>query len=378
MSVPVAVLATVDPVVRDLSQFCLVSDLPGTGVLRHDLDPVAGTLRRVVSDGALGPDGGGVVDDHTMPLAHTCLGCAIREDLLPSLGGMSASGRWRRILVVLPVAAELVPVVSALDDPATASALDVRLFAAVAAGDADRVKRDLLGADLLADRGLALAPDDRRSVGEALAAQVEYADLVLAGGADPGGLTLLDHLRGVRSSRADLFTTRAGQVFLPRHDARVAAARVDPRLVVPADAADPSGAATHGVWTLDLHTRRPLHPDRFREQMAALLADGTRSRGRFQLATRPRTVGEWDGVGGQLSIGDAGGWQRCSPSTRVIVTGAHPGDAARRAAQEQVRRAFAAMTLDDRELSRGPAHWASVDDGLDPWLGRKDLVDDRR
>lgn len=377
MSVPVAVLATVDPVVRDLSQFSLVSDLPGTGVLRHDLDPVTGTLRRVVSDGAPGLDGDGVIDDHTMPLAHTCLGCAIREDLLPSLGGMAASGRWSRILVVLPVAAELLPVVSALDDPTTAADLDITLFATIAASDADQVHQDLLGDDLLADRGLALALDDRRSVGEALAAQAEYADLVLAGGSDTVGLTLLDHLRGVRSARSDLFTTRAGQVFLPRHDARLAAARVDPRLVVPADAADPSGAATNGVWTLDLHTRRPLHPDRFREQMEALLVDDTRSRGRFQLATRPRTVGEWDGVGGQLSIGDAGGWEHCSPSTRMVVTGAHPDETGRDAAQEQVRRAFAAMTLSDQELSRGPGYWAAVDDGLDPWLGDRDLVDDR-
>lgn len=378
MSVPVVVLATVDPVLRDLSQFSLVSDLPETGVLRHDLDPAAGTLRRVVSDGGAGLDGDGVVDDHTMPLAHTCLGCAIREDLLPSLGGMAASGRWQRILVVLPVAAELVPVVSALDDPRTAADLDITLFASVAAGDADRVREDLLGDDLLADRGLALALDDRRSVGEALAAQVEYADLVLASGSDSVGLTLLDHLRGVRSARSDLFTTRAGQIFLPRHDPRMAAARVDPRLVVPADAADTSGTEEHGVWTIDLHTRRPLHPDRFRDQMEALVAHETRSRGRFQLATRPRTVGVWDGVGGQLSIGDAGGWEHCSPSTRMVFTGLSGTGADDHDLKTRLRRAFAAMQLDDREMSRGPAYWKSVEDGLDPWLGDRDLVDDQR
>lgn len=377
MSVPVVVLATVDPVVRDLSQFSLVSDLPGTGVLRHDLDPVAGTLRRVVSDGG-GLAGNGVIDDHTMPLAHTCLGCAIREDLLPALAGMIADGRWERILVVLPVAAELRPVVSALQDPQTASTLDATLFATVAAGDADRVRDDLLGDQLLADRGLALTRDDRRSVGEALAAQVEYADLLLSCGSDPVGLTLVDHLRGVRSARSDLFATRAGQVFLPRHDPRVAAARVDPRLVVPADAADPSGSPTHGVWTIDLHTRRPLHPERFREQMEALAARGTRSRGRFQLATRPRTVGVWDGVGGQLSIGDAGGWERTSPSTRLVVTGQSGHGAADRGLRDRLRRAFAVMALDDREMSRGPAHWISVDDGLDPWLGDRDLVDEQQ
>lgn len=375
MSVPVVVLATVDPVVRDLSQFSLVSDLPETGVLRHDLDPTAGTLRRVVSDGGPGLDGSGVIDDHTMPLAHTCMGCAIREDLLPSLAGMAASGRWKRLLVVLPVAAELVPVVSALDDPETASELDVTLYATVAAGDADQVRHDLMGDELLADRGLALALDDRRSVGEALAAQVEYADLVLASGTDTVGLTLLDHLRGVRSARTDLFTTRAGQVFLPRHDARLAAARVDPRLVVPADAADSSGVDDHGVWTIDLHTRRPLHPERFRDQMEELVGQDTRSRGRFQLATRPRTVGVWDGVGGQLSIGDAGGWEHCSPSTRMVFTG--HAEAGGERTRQQLRRAFAAMQLDDREMSRGPAYWKSVDDGLDPWLGDREPGQDQ-
>src|SRR5690348_8712899 len=188
---PVVILSTIDPVLRETALLSLLTDLPGTGVLRQDLDPGTGTLRRVVSDQE------GAVEDTTRPLEHTCLGCAIREDSLPALESMAASGRWQRIVWALPVSAQTLPAARPLCGGQAVPG--VQLASVVCVVDADRMEDELMGDDLLADRHLALAAEDRRSVGEALAAQLGHADLVLTTGSDPVGLTLADHLRGRRT-----------------------------------------------------------------------------------------------------------------------------------------------------------------------------------
>lgn len=357
MTVPVVIMSTVDPVLRDTALFSVLTDLPGTGVLRQDLDPDSGTIRRVISDET------GVAEDQTVPLAHTCLGCAVREDSLPSLDSMIASGRWQRIIWALPVGAAAASAARPLASPDIAGRIGAELAAVIAVANTDTLSEDVMGDDLLVDRGLALATDDRRSVGEALAGQLGHADLLLTIGSDRSGQTLAGHLLGVRARRSALFTMPAAELFLPRYLHHVAEARMDPRMVVPPDALD-----GNGVWSLDLTSRRPLHPFRFNDRLSDLAGGRVRSRGRFQLASRPRTVGEWDSAGGQLSIGDAGGWEGSTPSTRLIFTGTAPRD------RERIRQAFSDIQLTEKELLSGPGVWRSMDDGLDAWLGDPERV----
>src|SRR5690349_5397865 len=145
---PVVILSTVDPVLRETALLSLLTDLPGTGVLRQDLDPATGTIRRVVTDEH------GVHEDVTQHLEPACLGCAIREDSLPALDAMVGAGRWERIVWALPVSAQTLPAARLL---CADGAVDgVQLASVVCVVDADRVERDLMEDDLLADRGLAL------------------------------------------------------------------------------------------------------------------------------------------------------------------------------------------------------------------------------
>lgn len=348
--IPVAILATVDPVLRDAALLSLLTDLPGTGVLAQDLDPDTGTLRRIVSDQH------GIAEDSTRPLAHACLGCAIREDSVPTLESMAAAGRWERIIWALPVSAETAPAARPLCRPDAVPGLELATVACVV--DADQVEADLMGDELLADRDLALSADDRRSVGEASAAQLGHADLVLTIGDDPVGLTLADHLRGRRTLRSTLFGIRAEQVFAPRHSARHAEARIDPCRIQAPDAPD-----AHGVWSLDLLSPRPVHPGRFLAGIGELAGGRTRSRGRFHLLSRPGRVAVWDGAGRQLSIGDGGPWRVGTPSTRIVFTGVDDDRA-------RVAQGFARMLMTDDELA-GSMRVRHEDDGLDGWLGAR-------
>lgn len=347
--IPVVVLATVDPVLRDAAVFSLLTDLPGTGFVRQDLDPHTGTVRRVVGDQS------GLVDDLTEPADPGCPGCVLRENVLPAVEAMVQVGRWQRIVLALPVSAATSPAARPLTDPAVRRRLGIDLATVVSVVDVDRVEHDLMSGDLLADRGLALTAGDGRAVGEVLAGQLAHADVVLTTGSDPVGRTLTDHLRGRRSSRRDLFDSNARELFTARHCAGHAAARIDPYWLSRSTTPD-----AHGVWTLDLISERPVHPERFLLRLPELAGGRVRTRGRFRVPTRPDRLGVVDGAGGHLSIGDAG--RPATPlATRMVITGVGVGSAQR-------RRAFADILLNDDELDSGQ-DWSTVDDGLDDWLG---------
>jgi len=242
----------------------------------------------------------------------------------------------------------------------------------VAVADARTFEVDLFGDDLLTERGLAHCSDDRRAAGEVLAHQVEQADLVLVDGLDdelPGTPSssvkaLLAHLvrapATVRSGPHEV----SGRELLNLHaDPRRNLARADPLAMAPTGAPD-----ADGVWTLDLRTWRPLHPQRLHEEVEAVATAGTRSRGRFWLPGRPAVVGAWDGGGGQLSLGDVGYWDKTERSTRLVVTGMHP------ALRAHVAAAFDRVALTDAELARGRDWWVARDDGFDQWLGARDAA----
>lgn len=357
---PVVVLSSVDPVEREATLLGLLVDSPGTVAVRHDIhdDEDGGSLRRVVATTS------GIVEDEVLPLEHACLSCAVREDALPTLRRLAADPRWTTIVLALPVSAESLPVVRSLDwamRPGEPLA-GLRLADTVATVDLATFTHDLLGDDLLDERGLALTEDDRRSVGEALAAQVGHADTVLVTGEredHPVASDLLDHVRAADARRLDgRYGVRVSDLAARTHHAETGERRLDPRHVAPV----PGAPTEHGVWTVDLRTAHPFHPERLVHDVHLLGSPAVRSRGRFHVPSRPDTLCVWEGAGGQLSIGAAGPWGAQSPDTRIVMTGV--GDEAR-----ELATAFGELVLTADEMRRGYAPWLGRPDVLEPWLG---------
>ncbi|WP_309133700.1 GTP-binding protein [Cellulomonas sp.] len=359
---PVVVLSSIDPVERDAVVLGLLVDSPRVVALRHDIhdDEDGGSLRRVVVDAS------GVVEDETVPLEHACLSCAVREDAVPTLARLAADGRWDAIVLALPVSAESLPVVRALGwamRPGEPLAR-LRLADAVATVDLATFEDDLLGDDLLVERGHALTEDDRRAVGEALAAQVAHADLVLVTGDrrdHPVASDLLDHVRAADGRRQDgRYGAALADLVAHEHRPATAERRLDPAHVRPV----PGAPTEHGVWSLDLRTPRPFHPERLLHGVHRLGDGRLRSRGRFWVPSRPDTLCVWDGAGGQLSIGAAGPWGTRLPDTRVVVVGT--GDEA-----PALQDAFEDLVLSAAEMRAGLAPWLGRPDVLAPWLGER-------
>ncbi|WGX96288.1 GTP-binding protein [Nocardioides sp. L-11A] len=348
MRVPVVLLGGVDPEAMAATMVGLQFDLPGAVACRHSIDVERGVLTRTVSDLS------GVVETHETLLEHACVSCAIREDIVPTLERLARDGRWQSIVAHLPVGAEAAHLCAALTWD-TRLARFLRVSAVVTAVGARHPVRDLLGDDLLAERGHHCAPDDRRGVGEVLSAMVEYADVVAFDDAvDPVARGLVATLarpdatvvEGGHGLGGDVLVGRLHQHA--RTDAWTDPARTD---VLP----DVRG---EGVWRVDLQSLRPFQPDRLLDSLEQLGGGSHRSRGCFWLPSRPGRVLEWDGAGGQLSIGDHGSWGTRGPFTRIVLTGVG-------VAPTHLRSAFDGLLLTSGE----PVTWPAGEDGFEPWLG---------
>ncbi|GHH79231.1 GTP-binding protein [Promicromonospora soli] len=383
--IPVSVLATSDPVLRDSALFGLLMDGPGVVAVRHDIHE--DHLRRVVLDAT------GVVEDVLVPLEHACLSCAVREDAVPTIARLAQDGRWTDVLLALPVSAEPLPAARALaaETAPGGKLVHTRVATSLAIVDADTLQQDLFGDDTLVDRGLELTADDERSVGEALAAQIEQADLVVASysAVEPSSLVepvetmsattsgLLDRLRGAGTRRVDgLHALSAADLGAARHSTARAERRAHPLGAVVVTGS--GGVPDDRSWTLELSSPLPFHPERLLERIEDLSTGGLRARGVFHVADRPGLACLWDGAGGQLAFADLGPWSEvCAgtvPHTRIVVVGVADdrgtGAGGLHDERQRLREAFQAALCTPEEMAAG-VEWLWREDHLEPWLGAR-------
>jgi G3E family GTPase len=358
MRTPLLVVTGVDPVAMDATMLSLSWDLPTAVAVRHVIDPHSQVLTRTVSDAT------GVLEREQVQLEHACVSCALREDILPTLERLARDGRWSSIVSGLPIGTEAGQLAHVLGIDSRL-ARHLRLAAVLAAVGTRDVARDLLSDDLLRERDLHTNPGDDRGVGEVACAQVEAADVVVLDG--EGGATEEEHSLVRALARPDApvvagaTTLDVATLLQSRHDQARTHAWCSPEL----DTLVPALEDEH-VWRLDLCSARPFHPDRLLDQIERLGSGPFRSRGSFWLPTRPGSLLEWSGAGGQLSIGAYTLWGRRTPVTRLVVTGLRD-----RSEQVPARlaAAFEDILLTPTEALLDRRTWDVAEDGLEPWLG---------
>jgi G3E family GTPase len=326
--------------------------------LTFDLAVDKGLIRRRAHDLS------GMVEDVRVPMEQSCVCCSLRAEVVRSVRRWSSSRR--EIVVVLPPTTEPGEIVAGLAEASDEMPAAFRVCGVVTAVDAVSLEHDVFGDDLLDERGLAQGDHDRRAVGEVLCHQLEYSDVItLSAPATSRTDAVLDHLGRPDSTRVEVHELTGAELLAGPVDVTerplVGVCGAPGQHVV-----ERSGRAVDrdGVWTIELRSDRPFAPDRLRAEIARLGAGRVRGRGQFWLPTRPGLRCVWDGAGGQLSIGPAGAWRHERAETWLVITGTD-GD------PQRLREAFDQVLLTDAEYVAGPEHWSQIDDGLDPWLGRR-------
>ena len=100
MRKPLIVVTGVDPTAMQATMASLVWALPDVVAIRHVIEPITQQLSRFVSSMH------GSEDTADIDLQHACVGCAVREDILPTILRLSQEPEWKTIVAGLPVGGE--------------------------------------------------------------------------------------------------------------------------------------------------------------------------------------------------------------------------------------------------------------------------------
>jgi G3E family GTPase len=307
---PVVIVGGLHADARKAAVERLLADVPGAVVLHHDLaTAAAGTVVRTVRDA------GGLRSAGQAPLVNDCACCALREDLVPELGRLAATG-------TVPLA--VVELWDSVEPKAMAEVVAAGGFTVtgvLTAVDPALVLPYLGNGDDLAEGGLAAAATDRRTVADTFARQLEYAPVLAVTDspeADDEDRELLAQLhptarrvpigQGGAAPSSGTAESPLARAALAGFDVEAAAAAQHP-----ACALLPAEADAHGVATLVWRRRRPFHPERLYQALEELTCAAVRSRGRFWLADKPDTLLHWDAAGGALCVEGAGPWLAALP-----------------------------------------------------------------
>jgi G3E family GTPase len=166
-ALPVVIVGGLHADARKAAVAQLLADVPGSVVLHHDLaTATAGTVVRTIRDAT------GIVDAGEAPLVNDCACCALREDLVPELRRLADAGGTRLAVVELWDSVEP----KAMAEVVTAGGLTVT--GVITAVDPALILPYLGNGDDLAERGLAAATTDQRTVADTFARQLEYAPVL--------------------------------------------------------------------------------------------------------------------------------------------------------------------------------------------------------
>ncbi len=349
----------------------------GTVVVRHHLEDlregvVRRTLRTVLA-----------TTETVLELAHGCVSCTLRADLLPLLCTLAARESVHRIVLELDPAFEAEAVCQAIEDVVVTgvvgrvdgpAARDVRIEAVLTCVDAASWLADATGEDTLAERGLATADDDR-TVAQVAVGQVDFADALVALGPAPDPIEH-DRLTAVLArlvpeapvtwvDSPDAITAAEIEALLTRIPAHSRRGRVFDAHA-PLLRGQPSLLTEHGVTLVEFAASRPFHPARLHDALDVLLEGVVTARGRLWLATQPDEVVWLESAGGGLRVGGAGPWlaamsaedyEQADPTRRALA--ALGWD--ERFGDRHISLVILAHEADPAEIRRA-LHWALVED----------------
>src|ERR1700761_7759979 len=280
----------------------------GTVVVEHRFD--GHVVRRTT---AMLRAGELITTEDALELAHACVACTIRNDLLVLLRKLHRRDDVERIVVHLAPWLEPEPICWAINH--TRVRVGPGFFDGVAARDVVIVGV-VTCVDTVDWLGQALGEDelsDGRTVAQVAVCQAEFADVLVLNHPDPATLAVLRRL--APRARITVGVDRV-EMALAHLDADSRRGRSD-HPHAPLLAGLPPLAAAGAIRILEFSARRPFHPERLHAAVDTLLDGVVRARGRLWLANRGDQVMWLESAGGGLRVASAEKWLAAMTSSEV-------------------------------------------------------------
>ena len=349
---------------------------PGTVVVEHRLD--GHVVRRITAHLQRGEL---ITTETALELAHGCVSCTIRNDLLIYLRMLHQRGDIKRIVVHLAPWLEPEPICVAIDRVRVRvgpgyidgpAARDVVVAGVISCVDADEWLPQALGDDEL---------PDGRTVAQVVVGQAEFSDVIVLTYSESTTLAVLRRLAPraqltVGAERIEILLARLGE-----NARRGRSDDVHGPLLGGAPPLQPDGSVT----IVEFQSRRPFHPERLHTAIDVLLDGVVRCRGRLWVASRSDHAMWLESAGGGLRVSGAGKWMAAMSASEAAYV-----DAERRAmaglrwhdefgdrhtsmtvlvcgaAPASILDALDSALLTDSELGE-PAAWKYYDDPFGDW-----------
>ena len=221
------------------------------------------------------------VEERLVEMSNECICCTLREDLLEEVARLAGEGRFDYLLIESTGISEPMPVAETFEftDELGSALSDVaRLDTMVTTVDADAFLHDYDAGDFLQTRGIAVGPEDERTIADLLVDQVEFADTIVVNKVDLVSDAERRRLEAILTGlnpRANIVATEYGQVDLAdvldtgRFDFDVASEAAGWMATMRGE--ENPETEEFGVTSFVWRERIPFHPERLHR----LPADGT-------------------------------------------------------------------------------------------------------
>jgi len=359
---------------------------------------IVNDMSEVNIDAQLVTLGGASLDrtqEKLVEMSNGCICCTLREDLLTEVARLAKENRFDSLLIESTGISEPMPVAATFSfrDEHGFSLSDVaELDALVTVVDASNFLREYGSVDDLRARGIALGPQDERTIVDLLIEQVEFANVLVLSKTDlvtPSDAARLEGILHHLNPEARIVHADHGHVPLAT--------------VLGTGLFDPDRAAQYPGWAKELagiHTpeteeygirsfvyraRRPFHPERLNDFFNSEWVGVLRSKGFFWLATRMKEAGAWSQAGPACRVTRAGLWWAGVPTSawpkdpeavaRIHEDWQAPfGDRRQELVligmgmdEEALRAGFDGALLTDEEWELGPEWWSTFEDPFMNW-----------
>ena len=333
-------------------------------------------------------------EEKLVEMHNGCICCTLREDLLKEVRALAEQGRFDALLIESTGISEPMPVAETFtfaDDQGRSLSDVARLDTMVTVVDGRSFLRDWREAEDLKVRGLQLSDDDERTVTDLLVQQIEFADVLVVNKTDlmkAKDIAVLEAVLRALNTTAKIVRADHGNVevddvigtglFSMEH------AQQAPGWLQVLRGAEHSEQDAYGISSFVWKSRRPLHPLRFCELIAAEWTGVLRAKGFFWLASRMQFVGLLQRAGGLVRHEPAGTWWAAIPidawpaepeavaeikqswdarfgdrHTAIVVIG-------RKMDVAELTAALDLCVLTDEEFA-DEATWAALPDPFPPW-----------
>lgn len=334
-------------------------------------------------------------EEKLVELSNGCICCTLRDDLLQEVRRLAAERRFDYLLIESTGVSEPMPVAATFEfETEDGDRLDevARLDTMVTVVDAANLLADFASTDFLHQRGESAGLGDERKLVSLLTEQIEFADVIVVNKTDLVDAEGLREVLGVVKAlnpEARVITAQRSSVPL---DAilNTRAFRYDRAEEMAGWAKALAGdhlpeTEEYGITSFVWRARRPLHPKRFAKFMAREVKGLLRAKGYVWLASRMEWVGAYSAAGRHAELEPIGRWMAGAPKERwpqdqsqlqeILQHWQEPyGDRrqeivfiGQKLDEAGLKRRLAECLLDEKEMRRGSAGWASLEDPFPAW-----------